>query len=214
MTDFASYIQKLQRIAGEMQGSGRFVVQFTLHAPAHPDDLDEMVAELAEEPGMTGLSIPAEMKAFYTAANGFHLAWQELRPGGDRVVAGLARLPIINEIYEPDDGQPRSRMDEDYRLFDWVGEEDQVYMKLTQGVAEPRLFYYAQDTGRYHELPLGFSEYLELLLEARAMYPWQRLFVTDPELRLDAAARDAFVQTLERLFPGADTSRFMPRLLR
>jgi hypothetical protein len=46
------------------------------------------------------------------------------------------------------------------------------------------------------------------------MYPWQRLFVTDPELRLDAAARDAFVQTLERLFPGADTSRFMPRLLR
>ncbi|HZF56347.1 MAG TPA: hypothetical protein VE093_47355 [Polyangiaceae bacterium] len=53
-----------------------------------------------------------------------------------------------------------------------------------------------------------------LSLEARAMYPWQRLFVTDPELRLDAAARDAFVQTLERLFPGADTSRFMPRLLR
>lgn len=208
MTDFANYVQKLQAIADELQNSGRFVAQFTLHAPAYAEDLDDMAAELAEEPGMAGLSIPAEMKAFYSAANGFHLAWQELRPEGDRVVAGLARLPIINAIYEPDDGQPRAKLYEDYRLFDWVGEEDQVYMKFTQGVAEPKLFYYAQDTGKHHELPLGFSEYLELLLEARAMYPWQRLFLTDPEIRADAAARETFVQDLERLFPAADSSRF------
>jgi hypothetical protein len=208
--DFTAYVRKLEAIAGKMQSSERFHIHFTLRPPAHPEDVADMEAELAEEEGMEGFSIPAELKQFYTAANGFELGWQEVRSGDERIVAGSARLPIINAIYEPEDeaGQPRTLLYQRYRLFDWTGEEDQVYMKFTPGAAEPRLFYHARETGEYHELALGFTEYLELLLEARAMYPWQRLFVKDDALRLDGSARETFMAEVKRLFPDADTSRF------
>ena len=210
--DYADYVRKLRESAGGMQASARFHCHFTQRPGAHPDDVDDvddMEAEIAREEGMAGFSVPGDMKRFYTAANGFELGWQEVRTDG-RVVAGSARLPIINAIYEPEEemGQPRSLLYERPRLFDWTGEEDQVYMRFTRIVAEPRLFYRAQSTGREHALSLTFPEYLERLLEARAMYPWQRFFVSDPEIRLDTAARQAFVQDLQRLFPETDASRF------
>lgn len=208
MTDFAQYLHRLQAAAAGIQASDRFVARFTANAPAHPDDLDDMIAEVGEAAGLPDLALPPAMKAFYTTVNGFHLAWQERRPDGDRVVAGLARLPIVNAIYEPE-GQPAEALYEAPHLFDRVGEEDQVYVRLGPDGAEPRFTYLAGDTGRHHELPLGFAEYLELLLECRAMYPWQRLFV--PDLDAGAAAREAFVQDLRRLFPDADAGRFAAR---
>lgn len=209
--NFKKYLKDLKSKIEAVESSPQFKSQSEFFDPIVPKNIDEMEAEIAGEEGMAGFALAKPIKDFYRAADGFKFAWQyKGHADKTRVTTGLATISTLYEIYDPDEemGQPHAQLYEKYRLFDWTGKDEQVYMKFERGGNDPALFYFTRKTKGYHPLSLDFTTYMELLAEVRGLYPWQKFFVADPRVRVNEQRAERFLSDLRLLFPDADASRF------
>lgn len=209
--NFKKYVKDLKARIGAIESSPEFKSQSEFFDPIVPRNIDEMEGEIAAEPGMEGFALSKPLKDFYRVADGFNFAWQyKGHADKSRVTTGMATISTLYEIYDPDAemGQPHGQLYEQYRLFDWTGEDEQVYMKFTRGSNEPALFYFTRKTKKYYPLSLDFTAYMGLLSEARGLTPWQRFFVADKGVRIDARRAERFFSDLRLLFPDAEPGRF------
>ncbi len=151
------------------------------------------------------------MRPFYQVANGFDLTWvyHETSSFTDTTPIGQSLLAGLSTLYAPiDEDDHDLPYDEGYRLFDRIDMEEEVVLKFQRSVDEPEFYLHHVPSDTYHLLALDFPTYMDLLLQTRALYPWQQFFVTTPGFRIDEARERSFFDNLERLFPDADASRF------
>ncbi len=229
--DWAGYVTTLEARVEALRLGRRYHVIFDLYGGTHPDSFWQLEYDLHTAPGQEHVRIPDELCAFYRATMGFNLSWSLLTEGalrwqrvrhGDQVVhvsygvpSGRARIADLSDLYVPthDEGPGRrvvldTALYEGYRTLDSLSEGDRVAVRFYPDRQEPVLFYHRHDTDSYHPLALGFTAYMELLLEARALKGWQQFFIDDPAYEVEAAWMEWFHANLRRLFPDADASRF------
>ncbi len=209
--DFKKYLKDLKSKIAAIEASPEFKSQSEFFDHIVHKNINEMESEIASEEGMEGFALSKSIKDFYRVADGFKFAWQyKGHADKSRITTGLATISTLYEIYDPNEemGQPHSQLYERYRLFDWTGKDEQVYMKFTKGSNEPALFYFTRKTKSYHPMSLDFVTYMELLSEARGLYPWQKFFVTEKGVRLDKKGAEKFISDLRLLFPDAEPGRF------
>lgn len=209
--NFRRYVADLKSKIKAIESSSLFKSQSEFPDPIVSGNINEMEAEIASEEGMSGFALPKPIKEFYRVSNGFQFAWQyKGHPDKSRVTTGLATISELYEIYDPDEelGRPHAWLYEKYRLFDWAGEGDQVYMKFSKGSNDPALFYFTERTKSYHPMSLDFTAYLGLLAQVRGLYPWRKFFVADKRVRIDAKRAERFIEDLRLLFPDADPTPF------
>jgi len=214
-----------------MQLSGRYHIQFEFHGDPPLEDFETIEEDLHAEPGLEDVHIQGELRDFYRVIHSFDLWWTSTVEGaarwqrvqrGDEFVnvtygqpSGYAAIALLAQLYTPldrrDAGErdvPYSSLFTDYRTLDHLDDEDRVAVRFFPDRQEPALFYHRHDTDSYHPLALGFTAYMELLLEARALKGWQQFFIADPSYEVELAWMEWFHANLRRLFPDADASRF------
>ena len=209
--DFKKYLKDLKAKIEAIEASPQFKSQSEFFDPIAAKNIAQMESEIAGEEGMAGFALAKPVRDFYRLADGFKFAWQyKGHADKTRVTTGLATISTLYEIFDPDEemGQSHAQLYEKYRLFDWTGKNEQVYMKFTRGSNEPALFYFTKETKKYYPLSLDFTAYMSLLGEVRGLYPWQKFFVADRKVRIDEKRAERFVSDLRLLFPDADASRF------
>lgn len=209
--NFSKYVADLKKKIAAIESSPQFKSRSEFPDPIVSGNIDEMEAEIAGEEGMGGFALPRPVKEFYRESDGFQFSWQFTgRPDESRVTTGVAAVSRLYEIYDPDEhlGRPHAWLYEGYRLFDWAGEDEQVYMKFSKGGNDPALFYFTEGTKSYHPMSLDFTAYMGLLADVRGLYPWRKFFVEDKRVRVDAKRAERFVEDLRLLFPDADPTPF------
>lgn len=211
--DYQAYIERLKHLADDLEKDPHFhpIVEFE-RSFSTPEFAD--LQSSIEASGIENVTIWNEFQLFYGAANGFLFQWLY---EGDKPVAtktGSANIAMVQEIYLPEHllASPKLKLFYDQRrAFDRISPDDEVAVLFTQGGETPQLHYFADETGEFHPLRLGFPEYLETLLEARAMYGWQKFFVDDPNFPFTRKDAEAFRHSLKTLFPTANMALFRAR---
>lgn len=209
--DAQNYINQIHELASRLESDGRFKVVFEAYPPMRAGNLEDMENQIKSEPGMEGFEILAPFREFYLMTNGFRLRWQYLgHDDPQRITTGSTRIVSPIELYQPDEeeGEPFSLMYERLRIFDDMGELDNVAMQHYRNSASPKLLYKCQDIEGVHELGLDFNSYLELMLQARAMYRWQQFFIVDEIFRPLPEVEEQFRSDMMLLFPEVDLSPF------
>jgi hypothetical protein len=209
--DVQIYINQIHELGSRLQNDSRFKVVFETYPTPRTGDLEDLESIIRSEPGMEDFKICDQIREFYQVSNGFRLQWQYLdHDDQHRITTGSTAIASILGIYLPDEeeGQPYSLIYERPRIFDDIGNQDYVAMRFSRDVASPKLLYKCRDSDRVHELGLDFNRYLELLLQARAMYRWQQFFITDDSFRPLPGVEDRFRSDLKQLFSEVDLSPF------
>jgi hypothetical protein len=207
--DYRRYIERLRRLADELNGSDQFTPNVEIERPFAGSEFDELEEAMTRK-GIQGVKVWRAFQEFHSIANGFLFQW--LYQGGKPVSTktGSAQIAMVQEIYLPEALPPGREMlfYGQRRVLDQISPDDQVTLQFEKGAAEPRLEYFSDDTGDYHPLKLDFPGYLEALLEARAMYRWQQFFVDDPSFPLTPDKAEEFRRSLKTIFPDSNTDRF------
>jgi len=229
--DWAGYVATLRMRVEEMDIARRYSIKFDLYKGTPAEDFMTIEEDLHAELGLEHVHILDELRGFYVVTRGFDLQWMSLVEGaarwqrvrrGDKVVnvsygrpSGRASIANLSQLYTPLDREdagernvPYSSIFEDYRTLDSLSGGDRVAVRFFPDRQDPALFYHRHDTDSYHPLALGFTTYMELLLEARALKGWQQFFIADPAYEVEPAWMEWFHANLARLFPDADASRF------
>jgi len=210
--DYASYIETLRTHVEALRQTPPFdVLRWKVYRPMRDTSIQQMETYVAEHQGIPKFHVLPAMPPFYRVANGFELAWIYRAPSpitGYQPV-GRSILSVLSALYAPvDQAEKDVPYDEGYRLFDSIDTIEEVVLKFQRGVDEPAFYLHHVPSDTYHPLALDFPTYMDLLLQTRALYPWQQFFVTTPGFRIDEASKRSFFDNLERLFPDADASRF------
>lgn len=210
--DYHNYIERLKHLADDIEKDPNFhpVVEFVRSFTAQ--DFADLQSSI-EASGIENVTVWNEFQLFYGVANGFLFQWLY---EGDKPVTtktGSGNIAMVQEIYLPEHlkGPKLKLFYGQKRAFDRISPDDQVAVLFEQGTEAPQLHYFSDDTGKFHPLRLGFLEYLETLLEARAMYGWQKFFVDDPNFPFTRTEAEAFRHSLKTLFPTANTALFRAR---
>jgi len=210
--DYTTYVETLRAHVEHIRHTPPFEIlnwrPFKLMREASIQQMEEYIAEHQNIPGFHVL--PA-MRPFYHVIGGWELSWVYREPSpltGDPP-SGQSFLSGPSTLYAPVDWAERDvPYDEGYRLFDWIDTTEEVVLKFQRGVDEPAFYLHHVPSDTYHPLALDFPTYMDLLLQTRALYPWQQFFVTTPGFRINEASERSFFDNLARLFPDADASRF------
>lgn len=209
--DFEQYFNDMKSVIKNMEDSRKFELTYTIQRPALVEDIREMEDKISAEEGMERFRISTPIKKLYQAANGFRLRWTYIYlTDEDYITCGNTDISSIYAIFDPEDelGKPHKLLYKKYRLFDWIGDNNHVALKFLKEREEPKLYYYAKNTNSYYKMSIDFTEYLSLMLEARALYPWQEFFIADRNFKIDQHIAQKFLFDLELLFSDADLSRF------
>jgi len=187
------------------------VLKWQIFPPLRDESIRQMEQYITERQGIPGFRVLPAMRSFYHAAASWELSWiyNAASPIGGRTPFGQSILSGLSKLYAPVDWAERDvPYDEGYRVFDWIIPDEEVVLKFQRGVDEPTFYLHHVPSDTYHPLALDFPTYMDLLLQTRALYPWQQFFVTTPGFRIDEASERSFFDNLARLFPDADASRF------
>ncbi|AFZ26461.1 hypothetical protein Cylst_4370 [Cylindrospermum stagnale PCC 7417] len=211
--NFEQYIQKMQLIFREMEVSEQYDLSYEISRPA--TDIGEFEEIIAEEHGIDGFHIWEPFKKFYQVTSGFTFRWRYLNSTNENYSTnGMANINLIFLIYEPEEQiSGEFNLFAGYRILDFIGDEElekdnYVAVKFFDDRDEPDLYYYSIDTDSYYKMSIGFEEYMNLLLECRALYPWQELFISDKNFILDSNRIQQFLADIIFLFPDIDISKF------
>lgn len=217
--NFQTLKERLISSIKEMEKSSLFDVRFELYEPAEMDDILEFEEEIRNTEGMENFQIWQSIKDFYNVSLGFELSWRYLPLSEEFApICGSSNISMIYDLLEPgwiegDNSDNIAQTSylaiwEQYRIFDLIGDGDHVDLRFHKGRDEPTLYYFSEDNNTYYLMSVGFCEYFELLLETRALYPWQRFFISDKEFLLEEDRKAKFISDLNNLFPKVNTSRF------
>ncbi len=211
---FAHFVDTLNTYADAMRRSDHYeLVRYKVYPPVHPDDITEMEHDLSCADDMSGFHVADTVSQFYQVANGLRFVWvyHGYQVDGYEPV-GNTNISLLSDIYEPTDSLndplPYTLLYEQYRLFDWTGDKEQVVMEFSRGKEEPELYYHCAEDNSYHRLALDITTYMDLLLQTRGLYPWQQFFVADDNFHVDEKRAQRFFVNLARLFPDVDATRF------
>lgn len=208
--DFTLYAERLKALGRALQQNPEFKTAFKVSPPLSEEDFDYFEEELAGQ-GLEGFRIWPVFKDFFGVLDGFVLQWEYLgRLPADTKVAS-AQIALLPSILQPEEQMhdPVSRLYDEARVLDDVSSKDAVVLRFSRERAEPELQYLSAVTGKYHRLSVGFEAYMEMLLEARALYRWQSFFVDDPAFPFTPEQAEKFRTSLKTLFPEADVSKFV-----
>ncbi len=211
MLNFNDYAEHFKHLNNNFENSGNFDVVFKIYPKPYEDDIQELEDEIKAEQGMENFRKAESLRQFYFSSQRPHLSWQYVGHNDkQRITCGVVRIASIYQIYDPDEelGQPFRLIYQKYRLFDWLGENHQVYLKFAENVSEPELYYYSGDTDKSYRMSLNVSEYLHLAKETAGLFPWQEFFITDNNFKMEKEHARKFLDDLELLFPKADVSKF------
>ena len=214
--NFKKYLETLSKKIEEMESSGEFEIKYRIYPPAFVEDIEEMEKEISEEKGMENFKVWNTFKNFYLVTGGFYFGWRyakypEGNPDPDKITTGTTDISVIYSIYDPENeiGQPFKQLYEKYRLFDWIGEDSQVFFKFDRDIQKPKLYYYNRDYGdKYYLMSIGFVEYMEILIELMGLYTWQECFIQDSSFVRNKNQERLFSSGLKMLFPNTDISKF------
>jgi len=187
------------------------VINWRPFKPMRETSIQQMEKYIEEHQGIPNFHILPAMRPFYQAIGGWELTWvyHEPSPIVRTTPIGQSFLSGPSTLYAPvDEAEHDLPYDEGYRVFDRIAAEEMVVLKFQRGVDEPEFYLHHVPSDTYHPLALDFPTYMDLLLQTRALYPWQQFFVTTPDFRIDKEIERAFFVDLARLFPDADASRF------
>jgi len=211
-SDYTAYVKTLSASVEEMRQTPPFeVLKWRASPPMKESSIVDMETYISQHQGLPGFHVLPAMRPFYRVANGFRLNWVYWKPSPvtNNPPNGKAALPVLSALYAPVDEEERDlAYDEGYRVFDSINASEEVVLKFQRGVDEPAFFFHHIPSDSYHPLALDFPTYMDLLLQTRALYPWQHFFITSPGSRIDDRTREGFFDDLARLFPDADASRF------
>lgn len=183
----------------------------------YPDESDERLTELeeyiVESQGIPGFRIPSPMRSLYAVTGGWELSWvyndpspiSNRPPRGQSTLLSTVRVFTTGDDYGVGDEAP---YDKDYRPFDAIDDTEEVVLRFQRGVDEPMLYLHDVPSDLYHPLALDFIAYIDLLMQCRALSPWQRFFVTTPGYHIDDETTRVFFDNLAYLFPDADPAHF------
>lgn len=206
--DFRDYVEKLKAAAATITADKRFKTFIDIDRTAEPPELAAL-QKFIDEVGMEGATIWRGFAEFHAAANGFLFQWVYKGPRPPKTKTGSAQLAPIRTIYLPPVHSKLATKFYGQRLvLDKISTDDQVAVEFTKGTEEPRLLYFSDRTGDYHPLRLSFTQYLQALLDSRAMYGWQEFFVDDPAFPLMDKDTSDFLKSFEMLFPDLDPTIF------
>jgi len=205
--NFAEYHERLQALSHQLTKDARFRAVIDIYPPFSEADFADLAQSITGR-GIPNFQIWPGFKDFYEKLDGFRLQWQYL-DDGPAIKTGSAQIALLPAIYLPEDAPADSvtRIYSEPRILDLVGPDDHVALRLNQGTQQPDLMYFAEATRQYHPLALDFESYLNMLLEARAMYGWQRFFV-DSDFPVSGAQASEFRDSLKLLFPEVNTNLF------
>ncbi|NEQ79419.1 MAG: hypothetical protein F6K26_03910 [Moorea sp. SIO2I5] len=203
-----------------MEKLSLFDLRFELYEPAEMDYILEFEEEIRNTEGMEDFQICQSLKDFYNVSLGFELSWRYLLSSeGVAPICGNSNISMLYDLLEPgwiedDDNADVAQTSylaiwEQYRIFDLIGDGDHIDLKFHRDREEPRLYYFSEERNNYYLMSVGFCEYFELLLETRALSPWQRFFICDNEFILEEDRKAKFISDLKTLFPTVNTSRFV-----
>ena len=188
--------------------------------------------QVFEGEGTQDFQIWEPFQEFYQAAAWIDFDWRYIGhsdltdpPCGASDIYTILSLYAPFEFYIPEENrmidvldnemlnQPFKLSDE-YRTFDRIGldNDTHVAVKFLSNQEEPRLYYYTLKTKSYYKMSISFDEYLELLLQTRGVYSWQKFFIDDSNFRLDLARAEQVIKDLELLFPEVDRTIFESQL--
>ncbi len=189
------------------------VLRWRWYPDVSGDRLRELEEYVAQRQGIPGFRIPPSMRALYALVGGWELSWVYQVPSGQPPF-GHSILVHPLDLFSPADdhgpygGEDNMPYDANYRLLDRITAEDEVMLQFRRGVDEPAFYYHEAPSDTYHPLDLDVPTYIDLLLQCRALYPWQQFFIATPGFRVDDKTARAFFDSLARLFPDADPARF------
>jgi len=181
------------------------------YPPKSDEAMDRLEGYVAGHQGGPGFRVPPLMRPFYRVSDGWLLDWvyDSPSPVDGRPPTGYSRLSGLVDFCLPtDEDEQEAPLYEGYHQFDEAGGGQEVALQFRRGVDEPALYYHEAPSDTYHPLDLDFPTYIDLLLQCRALFPWQQFFITTPGFRIDEPTERAFFDNLARLFPDADPARF------
>jgi hypothetical protein len=211
--DYQAYIGRLRKLADDIEKDPHFHAVVEFERSFSVSEFADLQLSI-ETHGIENVTVWNEFLRFYDAANGFLFQWLY---EGDKTVTiktASADIAMVQQIYLPEQllASPKIKLFYDQkRPFDRISPDEQVAVMFTKGNDVPQLHYFADETGEFYPLRLGFHEYLETLLEARAMYGWQKFFIDDPNVTFTRKEAEAFRHSLQTLFPSANSALFRTR---
>ncbi len=181
----------------------------------YPPKPDEAIGRLEEyvagHQGGPSFRVPPLMRPFYRVSGGWLLDWvcESPSPVDGRPPTGYSRLSSLTQICLPtDEDEQEVPLYEGYHRLDEAGGGQEVALQFHRGVDEPALYLHDVPSDLYHPLALDVPAYIDLLLQCRALQPWQQFFITTPGFRVADETARAFFDSLARLFPDADPAPF------
>jgi hypothetical protein len=191
-------LEKIRGFGEELGKSTQFQGYYEHGAVARADMLGEVQTLLRARLG----SVPASLIKLYQTCDGLTLRWTYNKlTHPDYITSGGACIfhlgVVLRSIkYAPDDLIP----------FDAPSDTAHVMLRLDPGRLS--MVYCEINSRVAFPLATSIDEYLHLLDECRALYPWRELFVVSPKFKLDTVLRDKFFADLNRLFADADPKLF------
>jgi len=155
--------------------------------------------------------IPPALRPFYQVVARWELSWIYHEPSrlDGLLPMGQSFLTGPDDLYDVVDADAGDlTYGEGYHLFDIIDNEREVMLRFHRGSDQPTLYYRHVPSDTYHPLDLDVPTYIDLLLQCRALSPWQEFFITTRGFRIDDKTARAFFDSLARLFPDADPARF------
>jgi len=213
------YIAVLHRQIEAMRQCGQFDLWVEMNPGAEDDRVAELENDIQGEAGMEGFHVLGAMRTIFQSANGFLFYWASRTDvDGPGIAKGYSAISGLARIYWPPDGSslPYDSLYERYTIFDRTDPQQQshVALRFSRDREEPEFYYYTQQSDTYWRLALDFADYMDLLLQTRAMVGWQEFFVAGDAPPLDRDGAERFIRRLGRLFPDADLARFRRALAR
>jgi hypothetical protein len=210
--DYARYLDRLQALAASLARDPDFEPNVEIEPPVASAEIEALEQSMARA-GMVGVSVWESFRAFHGVVNGFLFQWlyRGTRPVARR--SGSAWISQLAAMYLPAH-IPAEHLKKFFgtrRVLDRISENYEVAVIFREDVKAPELHYFSDETGDFHRLRLDFDGYLEMMLEARALFGWQAFFVDDRSFPFPRERAEAFRDSLKTLFPDATLDHFRPR---
>lgn len=211
--DYAGWLDRLRRLAADLESRAGFVVQLDLAPGAEETELDTVELMVGRRAGVKDFRLPRPLRQFAAVTSLFDFRWRrDTPPAPHGRLVGMFNIASAGELFDPlpeEDHYVEEDLGAGFslygqlRTFDNLGAGAHTLARFVEGRDDPELFWHAVGAGgaeRLSPLRLGFDEYLECALAACCLAGWQELFVADAP----PGAEAEFFSRLDLLAPLGD----------
>lgn len=208
-----SLTSQLRDLIQKMESSGRFRLAHDFYPGLSGESIQELAEIVAEQEGLAELRFWGPVESLLAQSSCFYLNWEyTARPDPSMTQVGVVHIDLI-EVFDPEEVEsPKPKLFGGFKVFDRIGPDNHVALRFPGPGQEPELHYFTSETGRYHGMSIGLEEYFSRLVEARAIYQWQELFIADSSFEMKPEDAEKLLAGLREIFPEVDVSKFEARI--